>query len=62
MVDLDLVPIIEKILDSCPLVQTVIVLTNKENMPTRHKQYKPAESKLMKAKCHDKPLFCKTVS
>ena len=47
MVDLDLVPIIEKIIDSCPLVQTVIVLTDKENMP---------ESKIENIICYEELL------
>ena len=33
MVDLDLVPVIEKIIDSCPKIQTVIILTDRKNIP-----------------------------
>ena len=38
MVDLDLVPVIEKIINQCPMIDHVIVMTNKESMPNSNLQ------------------------
>ncbi len=48
MADLDLIPIIEKIIPQCPLIETVIILTDNENMP---------KTNLDNVKCYEDLLY-----